>query len=201
MHPDNTPVLEAAGIDCCALANNHMLDWGYDGLEETLQSLRQTGIATAGAGEDRAASTTPAVIDVGRGQRVLVFSLSHGSSGVPSSWSAGEGQAGVWRLAALGTRAVEQVSAVVRRFKRPGDIAVASIHWGGNWGFDLDPDMRKFARDLLDSAGIDLVHGHSSHHPRGLEVYRERLILYGCGDFINDYGVFAVGRHFAGTCG
>ena len=128
-----------------------------------------------------------AVIDVGRGHRVLVFSLSHGSSGVPSSWSAGEAQAGVWRLAALGTRAVEQVSAVVRRFKRPGDIAVASIHWGGNWGFDLDPDMRKFAHDLLDSAGIDLVHGHSSHHPRGLEVYRDRLILYGCGDFINDY--------------
>jgi poly-gamma-glutamate capsule biosynthesis protein CapA/YwtB (metallophosphatase superfamily) len=68
MHPDNTPVLEAAGIDCCALANNHMLDWGYDGLEETLQSLHQAGIAIAGAGEDRARAMAPAVIDAATGE-------------------------------------------------------------------------------------------------------------------------------------
>jgi poly-gamma-glutamate synthesis protein (capsule biosynthesis protein) len=74
----------------------------------------------------------------------------------------------------------------VRR-KRAGDIAIASIHWGGNWGYELDSGMRQFAHDLLDHAGIDLVHGHSSHHPRGIEVYRDRLILYGCGDFVNDY--------------
>ena len=48
-------------------------------------------------------------------------------------------------------------------------------------------EARRFAHDLLDYTGIDLVHGHSSHHPRGIEVYKERLILYGCGDFINDY--------------
>jgi poly-gamma-glutamate synthesis protein (capsule biosynthesis protein) len=187
MHPGNAPVLEAAAIDCCALANNHVLDWGYDGLKETLQSLRQAGVAIAGAGEDRARAMAPAVIDAGRGRRVLVFSLGHGSSGVPSSWSAGGRQAGVWRLAALSGKEIDEVSAVIKSFKRPGDLAVASIHWGGNWGYALDPDMRHFAHDLLDKAGVDLVHGHSSHHPRGIEVYRDRLILYGCGDFINDY--------------
>ncbi|MDX1379804.1 MAG: CapA family protein, partial [Xanthomonadales bacterium] len=40
---------------------------------------------------------------------------------------------------------------------------------------------------LIDEAGVDLIHGHSSHHPRGLEVHDGRLILYGCGDFLNDY--------------
>jgi poly-gamma-glutamate synthesis protein (capsule biosynthesis protein) len=187
MHPANTPVLTAAGIDCCVLANNHVLDWGYDGLEETLRALRKAGIATAGAGEDRAGAAAPAVIATGDGRRVLVFSMGHGSSGISASWSAGDRQAGVWRLAALSANGIEEVSAAVGRFKRPGDIAIASIHWGGNWGFELDPDMREFAHNLLDLSGIDLVHGHSSHHPLGIEVYKERLILYGCGDFINDY--------------
>jgi len=50
MHPRNVPVLNAAGIDCCTLANNHVLDWGYEGLRETLDTLRDAGIAIAGAG-------------------------------------------------------------------------------------------------------------------------------------------------------
>jgi poly-gamma-glutamate synthesis protein (capsule biosynthesis protein) len=63
---------------------------------------------------------------------------------------------------------------------------VASIHWGTNWGYEVPPAHVRFARRLVDG-GVDVVHGHSSHHPRPIEVYRNRLILYGCGDFINDY--------------
>jgi poly-gamma-glutamate synthesis protein (capsule biosynthesis protein) len=187
MHPENTPALRAAGIDCCVLANNHVLDWGYEGLDETLHSLQGAGIKIAGAGADRTDAIAPAVIDLGQGHRVLVFSFAHGSSGVSLSWSATKRQAGVWRLAYLSRQGIEQVNEVVESFRQPGDLAIASIHWGSNWGYELDPDMRQFAHDLIDSAGIDLVHGHSSHHPRGIEVYRDRLILYGCGDFINDY--------------
>ena len=187
MHPANTAVLTEAGIDCCVLANNHVLDWGYDGLEETLQVLRDAGIAVAGAGEDRLSAMAPAIIDAGGGHRVLVFSIGHGSSGISASWSAGDRQAGVWRLGDLSPHSVDEVGVAVQRFKRRGDIAVASVHWGGNWGYHLDPQMSQFAHDLLDDAGIDLVHGHSSHHPLGIEVYKDRLILYGCGDFINDY--------------
>jgi len=61
-----------------------------------------------------------------------------------------------------------------------------SLHWGGNWGYHLERAEREFAHGLID-AGVDLVHGHSSHHPKGIEVYRSKLILYGCGDFVNDY--------------
>jgi poly-gamma-glutamate synthesis protein (capsule biosynthesis protein) len=63
---------------------------------------------------------------------------------------------------------------------------IVSLHWGGNWGYAIGRDERAFAQALVE-AGADLVHGHSSHHARGFEVHRERLILYGCGDFINDY--------------
>jgi len=62
-----------------------------------------------------------------------------------------------------------------------------SIHWGGNWGYAVSNAARHFARSVIDLAAVDLVHGHSSHHPLGIEVHRGRLILYGCGDFLNDY--------------
>jgi poly-gamma-glutamate synthesis protein (capsule biosynthesis protein) len=71
--------------------------------------------------------------------------------------------------------------------RRPGDVAVASIHWGSNWGYDVPEAHRRFAHALIDSGQVAVVHGHSSHHPRPIEVYRDRLILYGCGDFLNDY--------------
>jgi poly-gamma-glutamate synthesis protein (capsule biosynthesis protein) len=71
--------------------------------------------------------------------------------------------------------------------RRPGDLVVASIHWGGNWGYEIPREQREFAHRLVDSGAVDVVHGHSSHHPKGVEVYRSRPIIYGCGDFINDY--------------
>jgi poly-gamma-glutamate synthesis protein (capsule biosynthesis protein) len=64
---------------------------------------------------------------------------------------------------------------------------VASIHWGGNWGYEIAQAQSQFAHLLIDRGHVDVVHGHSSHHVKGIEVYRERLILYGCGDFLTDY--------------
>ena len=187
MHPANLPALQAAGIDCCALANNHVLDWGYPGLEETLTVLAQTGIATAGAGRDAADAGRPAVLTAKSKARVLVFGAGSGSSGIPFSWSATEGRAGVNFLPDYGSRSVEKIAGQIEAYRRPGDRVVLSVHWGGNWGYDIPAAQRELAHRLIDEAGIDVIHGHSSHHPRGIEVYKNRLILYGCGDFINDY--------------
>ena len=66
-------------------------------------------------------------------------------------------------------------------------MAVVSIHWGANWGYAVPESQTRFARTLIELAGVSVVYGHSSHHPKGLELHRGRLILYGCGDFINDY--------------
>jgi poly-gamma-glutamate capsule biosynthesis protein CapA/YwtB (metallophosphatase superfamily) len=75
----------------------------------------------------------------------------------------------------------------MRQARQPGDSLVASIHWGGNWGYDVASEQRGFARALIDAGVVDVVHGHSSHHPKGIEVHRGRPILYGCGDLITDY--------------
>jgi poly-gamma-glutamate synthesis protein (capsule biosynthesis protein) len=75
---------------------------------------------------------------------------------------------------------------------------VASIHWGGNWGYDIPAIHRQFAHQLIDEAGVDVIHGHSSHHPLGIEVYKGRLIIYGCGDLLNDYEGIGGYRAFRG---
>jgi poly-gamma-glutamate synthesis protein (capsule biosynthesis protein) len=76
---------------------------------------------------------------------------------------------------------------VIAAYRRTGDVVVASVHWGANWGYAVPLEQRRFARHLIDVAGVHVVHGHSSHHVKGIEVYRNRLILYGCGDFLTDY--------------
>jgi len=187
MHSGNVPVLTIARIDCCVLANNHVLDWGRAGLVETLETFAQAGIRVAGAGRDLRAAEEPAVLEAGSGSRVLVFAFGATDSGIPSDWAADTATAGVHLLPDFSGKTVERIARLVLLTKRHGDLAVASIHWGANWGFDIPATHRRFAHALIDQARIDVVHGHSSHHPKAIEVYRDRLILYGCGDFLNDY--------------
>ncbi|CAE6505667.1 conserved hypothetical protein [Nitrosomonas nitrosa] len=187
MHPANIDCLTAANIDCCALANNHVLDWGYAGLSETLQTLRHARIQTAGAGTNLQEAHTPAILDIPAKGRVIVISCSTASSGILSEWAARNGKAGIYLLSDLSRGSVDEIGSIVRQVKQPGDIAIVSIHWGGNWGYHIPQEHIEFAHHLIDLAGVDILHGHSSHHPLGLEVYREKLILYGCGDFLNDY--------------
>jgi poly-gamma-glutamate capsule biosynthesis protein CapA/YwtB (metallophosphatase superfamily) len=185
MHPGNVAVL--AGLDCCVLANNHVLDWGRAGLVETLETLKRAGIAVAGAGRDLRAAQAPAVLEGGGGSRVLVFAFGATDSGIPDDWAATATTAGIHLLPDFSGKTAERIARLVRMTKRPGDIAVASVHWGPNWGFDIPAAHRRFAHALIDRAEIDAVHGHSSHHPKAIEVYRDRPILYGCGDLLDDY--------------
>ncbi|HEX7234285.1 MAG TPA: CapA family protein, partial [Nitrosospira sp.] len=187
MHPDNIACITAAKIDCCALANNHVLDWGYAGLVETLSTLKKAGIKTAGAGANIREAQAPAILPVPEKGRVLVFSFGSETSGIPWSWAASENKPGVNLLPDFSAKTVRAIGNVIDREKRTNDIAIMSIHWGGNWGYEVTARHREFAHRLIDEAGVDIVHGHSSHHVMGIEVYRRKLVLYGCGDFLNDY--------------
>jgi poly-gamma-glutamate capsule biosynthesis protein CapA/YwtB (metallophosphatase superfamily) len=186
MHPDNVRCLSVAGIDCCVLANNHVLDWGHAGLQETLETLHAAGLRTAGAGLTRDAAAAPAVIDLAGKGRVLVFGFGSETSGCPLAWKAQAHKSGI-SLTALSRPAAKRAVSMMEPLKAPGDIVVASIHWGGNWDYAIPREQQKFAWELIDSGVVDIVHGHSSHHPKGIEVYRDKPIIYGCGDFLNDY--------------
>ncbi len=187
MHPKNIGCLTAARLDCCVLANNHVLDWGHAGLVETLAVLKQAGIKGVGAGRDRQQSQAPAVLEIPGKGRVLIFAYGSGTSGVPPSWAATDDRPGVNLLSDLSDHTVLRIKKDVATIKQPGDLVLVSIHWGGNWGYAISPMERHFAHRLIDDAGVDVIYGHSSHHAKGIEVYQGRLILYGCGDFLNDY--------------
>jgi poly-gamma-glutamate synthesis protein (capsule biosynthesis protein) len=185
MHPDNVGCLTAAGFDVCTLANNHVLDFGRRGLVETLRTLERAGITTAGAGRDLQDARRPAVLPL-TGGRLIVGACGHGSSGIPVDWAAGDDRPGVEVLPDLRHETAAALAARVIADRRAGDVAVVSIHWGDNWGYEVSREQVDFAHQLIDR-GIDVVFGHSSHHVRPVEIYNQKLILHGCGDFINDY--------------
>ena len=188
MSPENVDVLRAARADVWALANNHVLDYGPAGLVETLAALRHAGLRASGAGQDEDEAWRPAVVPGagGSGHRVLVLSVADVSSGVPPSWAATATRPGVALLPDLSDATAEAVVERLLEGSRPGDVRVVSVHWGGNWGYDVPRAHRRFAHRLVDG-GVHVVHGHSSHHPRPVELHRGQLVLYGCGDLVNDY--------------
>lgn len=187
MHPANVSCLSAAKIDCCVLANNHVLDWGYDGLTETLETLRQAQIASAGAGSQDADAEAPVRLRVRPETSIAVFAFGTETSGIPARWAAGPAQPGVNLLRDLSARTVDRIKQLVHEATAPADIVIASMHWGANWGYTVPAEHIAFAHALIDDAGIDIVHGHSSHHVKALEVHNHKPIMYGCGDFLTDY--------------
>ena len=118
---------------------------------------------------------------------MLVFSYGLPSSGIPYYWKAGENKSGVNLLSDTSLDIIQHITEKIAYFKQLGDLVVASIHWGGNWGYDIPETHRELAHNLIDLAGVDIIHGHSSHHVKGLEIYKNKPIIYGCGDFLNDY--------------
>lgn len=191
MHPANVDCLRAAHLDACALANNHVLDWGAAGLLDTLQTLRDAGVQVAGAGIDGAAAWAPARLPLPaalpRSGQLLLFSVAVSSSGVPDGWAAGPRRPGIALLPDLSAATTRALAEDIARRRGVGDRVVVSIHWGGNWGLAVPLAHRDFAHRLIDAGAADVVHGHSSHHPLPVEVHEGKLILYGCGDLINDY--------------
>jgi poly-gamma-glutamate capsule biosynthesis protein CapA/YwtB (metallophosphatase superfamily) len=186
MHPQNIGCLTAARIDACALANNHMLDWGYGGFSETLHTLDAARIAHSGAGDDAEQAMQPAVLGTTTKGRVLLFSFGSRTSGIPQEWKATSISPGVNLLDHLSEGIAARVAGQMRAHQQPGDLIVTSIHWGSNWGYEISRKQIMFAHRLIEE-GVAIVHGHSSHHVKGIEVFKGRLILYGCGDFLTDY--------------
>jgi poly-gamma-glutamate capsule biosynthesis protein CapA/YwtB (metallophosphatase superfamily) len=186
MHPLNIGCLSVARISACALANNHVLDWGYSGLSETLRRLDTVGIAHSGAGNNVEEAAAPAILDRQGKPRVLLFSFGSTTSGIPREWSAAPLRAGVNLLDNLSEATAARVADQMRHHQRPGDLLIASMHWGSNWGHDIPSKQIAFAHRLIEE-GVAIVHAHSSHHVKAIEVFKSRLILYGCGDFLTDY--------------
>ena len=191
-HPDNVAVLEAVPNPVCSLATNHVLDFGEAGLDETCATLDQAIVPYCGAGRNRDQACGPAIVEASaprspRARPIAVIGCCLGDSGVAGEWEAGSARPGVFLLPGLSEGEIRVIERIAAPLRDASLLVILSIHWGGNWGYDIGEEKIRFARSLVDLGAVDVVHGHSSHHPQGFEFYHGVPIIYGCGDLINDY--------------
>ena len=165
--------MAASGVRAVWLANNHILDFGVEALDDTIGHLERAGIAHAGAGCDVAAAACPAVLDFS-GIKVSLLSFSNT---FPDSYWAGKDRPGTF-FGAPGP-----VGRAVRRSAQNGDgPVVVSFHWGA----ELMAEPKKYQEDLARlaiEAGAALVVGHHPHIPQRIDVYGGVPILYSLGNF------------------
>jgi poly-gamma-glutamate capsule biosynthesis protein CapA/YwtB (metallophosphatase superfamily) len=182
MHPANlAPILQAGGVDYAGLANNHTLDFGVGGLVETVRSLRRAGVGFAGAGESVEEAQRPAALSLAGGYEVHVYAASDH----PRDW---RGVAG-FHFLDYSSEMRARLRALLVSGARDPALKIFSVHWGPNYAWHPAEKIKSLAHFLIDECDVDIVHGHSSHHVQGVEVYRGRLIIYGCGDFVDDYAL------------
>ena len=190
----NVAVLDAVRVSAASLANNHSLDYGPDALLDCLGLLRAHAIVPAGAGSSLEAARAPAVV---ASATVRVAFLAF-TDDVPA-WEAGEAAPGIFHvpLTASPPEPNPRFDGLLRAIedaRGKGGLVIVSAHWGPNWGAAPLADHTRAAHLFIDR-GADVVFGHSPHVVRGVEMYRGRPILYGCGDFVDDYAVDPVRRN------
>jgi poly-gamma-glutamate synthesis protein (capsule biosynthesis protein) len=172
-----------AGIRLVSLANNHILDYGVEGLLDTLNTLDAHGIAHAGAGSDLPAALAPAILER-QGVRIGMAAFCDHQD----DFAAGSDRPGMAWLGlddeAAATDAFARALAPLRA--QGVRWPILSLHWGPNMVTEPSPQQRRLARAAID-AGWTIVYGHSAHVFQGVELYRDGVILYACGDLVDDY--------------
>lgn len=201
--------LRAAGIDVVTLANNHMFDYGPDGMFDTIDALAGAGVAAVGAGRTLADALAPAVRTAAGVHAAFVglaCTLPVGSGAAPDrpgiapirvttsyviDGTAVDETPGIAPF--VETRAwpgdVDAATAAVAAAKRAADVCVVGIHWGVPHGFVaqfqdvLAAYQRPLARTLVE-AGADVIVGHHAHMLHGIEAVAGRPVLYSLGNFL-----------------
>ncbi len=182
--PPVVETLKLGRVDFTALANNHICDFGAEGLQDTIQTLDEAGIAHAGAGRDRAEARAPAILSACGWKIAVVAFADH-----LEAWAATDTSPGInYVPIALIPEAMQTVEHVLAAARRRADLVIASFHWGPNMQTRPTPHFRELARRVIDM-GADIFWGHSAHVPQGIEFRGGSIILYDTGDFVDDYAV------------
>lgn len=172
--PDHVaPALARAGISLVSLANNHLMDYGLEGLRDTQAALDAAGIRYAGAGENLAAARRPSFVEVG-GVRLAL--LAYSLTFPPEFWAA-EGRPGT----AFGHE--HEVRADIAAARRRADVVLVSFHWGREGTTELRDYQQTLGHAAID-AGAAAVIGHHPHVLQAVEHYRDGVILYSLGNFV-----------------
>lgn len=186
----NIEVLKAAQIKAVSLANNHVLDFEYEAMFEMLKLLTSAEIAFAGAGATFTVASKPAFLKFNQ-QKLGFIAFTDNEP----QWESADLVPGIFYVPVnRKDRRAQQLAEIIRHAKKESDILVVSAHWGPNWGYAPPAEHPSFAHFLVDQ-GADIVFGHSAHVFRGIEIYRNKVIFYSTGNFIDDYAVDEIERN------
>ncbi|KAB1196180.1 MULTISPECIES: CapA family protein [Haloferax] len=186
------PALQDVGVTWTALANNHVLDFGEDALEDTFVALESGGIPYGGAGRTEADAWQPSHVRVA-GLDIAFVAFTDNTPEFAAA--ADEPGTAYVEIDPNDEACLERVGdALARARAGDPDLLVVSSHWGPNMREYPPPSFQQFARWLVEH-GADIVHGHSAHAFQGVELFDDSLILYDTGDFVDDYAVDSVLRN------
>ncbi|MFK0249152.1 CapA family protein [Amycolatopsis azurea] len=204
--------LAALGFDLVSLATNHALDFGVEGMRDTMRALDAAGVRHAGAGETIADATRPRVVSAA-GRTLAFFSFC---SALPLGFNATADRAGIGAIRVRqsfefdstfldetpGTPPfvhssahepdVRAAEALIGEAKQRNDFVAVALHWGVPFCYlpatqgPLAEYQRPLARRLVE-AGADLVIGHHPHCLHPVEFHENGLILYSTGNFLFDW--------------
>ena len=170
--------LEAAGVDVVNLANNHGLDFGQQGLQDTLQGADRAGLPLVGAGEDAGAAYAPWRTEV-KGQRLAFLGATQVlDSFAVDRWAAGPGKPGL-----ASAKHEDELVAAVRAARADSDTVVVFLHWG----VEAQQCPQSPATDLAEklvAAGADVVVGSHAHVLQGSGYLDGAYVHYGLGNFL-----------------
>jgi poly-gamma-glutamate capsule biosynthesis protein CapA/YwtB (metallophosphatase superfamily) len=180
--PESLAVLEAAGIDAVATANNHSGDYGTEALLEEHRLLDGMGIAHPGSGVDRAAACAPALLQA-RDIRIALFSVDT----TLAQYAAGDATPGTCHLSLgdLGAWKATFADAIASA-RRHAHVILFYVSWGPNFATDPVAEARSAGR-LLISMGVDAVFGDNAHRIQGVEVVDGRPIFYDAGTLLFNF--------------
>lgn len=201
----NLDAYSAAGFNVMSLANNHILDVGYDAMLETRARLRDQGIRTCGAGSCLADAHEPAIVEAGN---IRIAILAYASI-FPLGYEGRSNKPGLapmraynfWRdpyptVYSPGMQPVvttipdendlAYLTQDIQQAKEKADIVITSFHWGDmTCAFRLTDHEKRTAKLCIDQ-GASMVVGHHHHAIRGMEWYKGKPIMYGLGHFVFD---------------
>lgn len=165
--------LKYAGFDLVTLANNHLMDYGEEGLQSTIKVCEENGIRHLGAGENLSKASEAQLFNI-KGTRVAFINCCE------NEWSTTTG-------VAPGCNPLDEIGLYyqIKEAKGKSDYVIVMIH-GGNENYEYpSPRMKNLYRWFID-LGVDAVVGHHTHCFSGYEVYREKPIFYSLGNFLFD---------------
>ncbi len=171
MHPKYCRVLLSGGVDIVNIANNHTLDYGIQGMEDTIHYLDSVGVKHVGGGRNLAEAREPVILEV-KGKKIGF--LGYFGDGW---YNATEKRAGT------APRRVDCVTEDVRRLRQEVDFVVVNLHWGEERQHYPSEQQKQLGHKTID-AGADLVVGHHPHVLQGIERYGHGIIAYSLGNFI-----------------